>query len=231
MHDAFDFAHHEDIFRSIMPQTEQPRFPTLMLQDVCSCCDFMQSYPKDSQFCTLSPPASLAFCKHAIFRDARIKNIGGGPEAKIRELSDGLVNRRKAFLDQATLSTEITALQTSGRCSKNIHSSFRHRWVVFHGFWVTDPIVVVIELDAKIREIPYGVNSRFSPDKGYLVGTRVAFLDFIINWVNGPSLDSGRGLVLFGQAGTGKSGIAHEIARQFDKMHCLTSSLSSSGAP
>jgi hypothetical protein len=54
------------------------------------------------------------------------------------------------------------------------------------------------------------------------MGTRVAFLDFIINWVNSPA--SERGLVLFGQAGTGKSSIAHEIARLFDKMHRLTSS-------
>ena len=40
-----------------------------------------------------------------------LKNIGGGPEEKIKELSDFLVNRRKAFLDQATISTEITAFQ------------------------------------------------------------------------------------------------------------------------
>jgi hypothetical protein len=80
----------------------------------------------------------------------------------------------------------------------------------------------MIELDAKIREIPYGFLSRFSPDKGCLMGTRVAFLDFIINWVNNPA--SERGLVLFGQAGTGKSSIAHEISRQFGKMHRLTSS-------
>src|SRR6201990_56822 len=80
----------------------------------------------------------------------------------------------------------------------------------------------VIELDAKIREIPYGFNSRFSQDKGCLKGTRTAFLDFIINWVNDPT--SERALVLFGQAGTGKSSIAHEIARLFHKMHRLTSS-------
>jgi hypothetical protein len=54
------------------------------------------------------------------------------------------------------------------------------------------------------------------------MGTRVAFLEFIINWVNNPA--SERGLVLLGQAGTGKSSIAHEIARLFDKMHRLTSS-------
>ena len=40
-----------------------------------------------------------------------LKNIGGGPEEKIKELSDGLVKRRNAFLGQATISTEITAFQ------------------------------------------------------------------------------------------------------------------------
>jgi hypothetical protein len=56
------------------------------------------------------------------------------------------------------------------------------------------------------------------------VGTRVLFLDFITNWVNDPNPDSERGLVLYGQASTGKSSIAHEIAGLFDKMHRLTSS-------
>ncbi len=50
----------------------------------------------------------------------------------------------------------------------------------------------------------------------------MAFLEFIVNWVNDPT--SERSLILFGQAGTGKSSIAHEIARLFDKMHRLTSS-------
>ncbi len=40
--------------------------------------------------------------------------------------------------------------------------------------------------------------------------------------MNDPA--SERSLVLFGQAGTGKSSIAHEIAHRFDKMHRLTSS-------
>jgi hypothetical protein len=56
------------------------------------------------------------------------------------------------------------------------------------------------------------------------MGTRVAFLNFIVKWVNDPNPDSERCLVLFGQAGTGKSSIAHEIARLFHKMHRLTSS-------
>src|SRR6266702_6462660 len=89
------------------------------------------------------------------------------------------------------------------------------------GLWVID-LITVIELDTIIREIPYATGSRFTLDKGCLMGTRTAFLDFIVNWVNDPS--SERSLFLFGQAGTGKSSIAHEIARRFKKMHRLTSS-------
>ena len=37
--------------------------------------------------------------------------MDGGPEKKIKELSDVLIKRQKAFLDQATISTEITAFQ------------------------------------------------------------------------------------------------------------------------
>ena len=82
-------------------------------------------------------------------------------------------------------------------------------------------LTIAIEIDAKIREIPYGTGLRFIPEKGCLAGTRTAFLDFIVNWVNNPT--SERCLVLFGQAGTGKSSIAHEVARRFNNMHRLTS--------
>jgi hypothetical protein len=59
MHDAFDFAHHEGTLKFIKPQSEQARILTLMLRHVCSCCDFIQSYTKDTQFCMSSSSASL----------------------------------------------------------------------------------------------------------------------------------------------------------------------------
>ena len=111
MQDAFDFAYHEDTLKSIKPQSKQARILTLMLQDVCSCCDFIQSYAKDSQFCTSSSLASLAFVNMLFSGKRTLKNIGDGPDEKIKKLSDVLVERRKAFLDQATISIEITAFQ------------------------------------------------------------------------------------------------------------------------
>ena len=111
MHDAFDFAHHEDTLKSIKPQSEQARILTLMLQDVCSCCDFIQSYTRDAEFCTSSSSASFVFVNMLFSGKRTLKNIDGGPEKKIKELSDVLIKRRKAFLDQATISTEITVFQ------------------------------------------------------------------------------------------------------------------------
>ena len=59
MHDAFDFAHHEDTLKSIKPDSKQAEILTLMLCDVCSCSDFIQSYAKDEQFCMLCSFSSL----------------------------------------------------------------------------------------------------------------------------------------------------------------------------
>ncbi len=60
MHDAFGFAHHEDTVKSIKPDSKQAKILTLMLQDVCNCGDFIQSYANDSQFCMVSSSPPLA---------------------------------------------------------------------------------------------------------------------------------------------------------------------------
>ena len=53
----------------------------------------------------------ICLCNVLFSGKRTLKNIDGGPEKKINELSDVLTKRRKAFLDQATISTEITAFQ------------------------------------------------------------------------------------------------------------------------
>ncbi|KAH9024759.1 hypothetical protein EDB85DRAFT_252379 [Lactarius pseudohatsudake] len=196
MRDAFDFANQEDRFKAIGRDSRQAQILTLMLQHVCNCCDFIRSYAKDSQLWKRI-----------------LKNTGGQIDKTIEDFRATLLEHRKAFLDEASITTEITALQILddvgiisadvGRISSQLDGmSTQLKWVSSQ---VSDA-----ELDAKIREIPYGTGSRFTPDKGCLTGTRTAFLDFIDNWVNDPA--SERCLVLFGQAGTGKSSIAHEIS-------------------
>ena len=111
MPDAFDFGHHEATLKSIKPQSEQGRILTLMLQDVCSYCDFIQLCAKSLEFGSSSSSASLAFV-NMLFPDKFeiLRDILKG-ELQIKELSDALYKRRKAFLDEATITTEITAFQ------------------------------------------------------------------------------------------------------------------------
>ncbi|KAH9028886.1 hypothetical protein EDB85DRAFT_1578827 [Lactarius pseudohatsudake] len=52
VHDAFDFANQEDRFKVIRHDPRQAQILTLMLQHVCNCCDFIQSYAKDQRFRT-----------------------------------------------------------------------------------------------------------------------------------------------------------------------------------
>ena len=68
--------------------------------------------------------------------------------------------------------------------------------------------------------MPYTGGWPFGDEKRCLQGTREDFLDYIVKWVENP--ESERALVILGQAGTGKSSIAHEIARRFQKK-CLGS--------
>ncbi len=60
MHDAFELAHHEDTLISMKPDSKQAEILTMMLRDVCSCSDFIQSYAKDSRFCMVSSSSLLA---------------------------------------------------------------------------------------------------------------------------------------------------------------------------
>jgi hypothetical protein len=69
-------------------------------------------------------------------------------------------------------------------------------------------------MGAIIRELPYRGGWRFGDEKRCLPSTRDDFLDHIAKWIENPN--SKRGLVLLGQAGTGKSSIAHEVAHRFD---------------
>jgi DNA polymerase III delta prime subunit len=68
-----------------------------------------------------------------------------------------------------------------------------------------------------IRELPYKGGWRFGDEKRCLPGTREDFLHHIVKWVENTK--SKHGLVLLGQAGTGKSSIAHEIARHFENKY------------
>ena len=111
MHDAFDFSHHEDTLKSIKPKSKQAQILTLLLQDVCTCCDFIQSYAKDAQFCTSSSSSLLTIVIILLSGKRTFSNISGGQDKKIKDLSDVLTKRRTDFFNQAIISVEITVFQ------------------------------------------------------------------------------------------------------------------------
>ena len=111
MHDAFDFADQEDILKSTKRESKQARILTLMLQHVCNCSDFIQSYAKDPRFCTSSSTTSLADVNTQFAGKRTLDNLGSQVDKQIGDLRTTLIELRKAFLDQAAITTEITALQ------------------------------------------------------------------------------------------------------------------------
>ena len=111
MYDAFDFANQEDIMKSIERDSKQSRILTLMLQHVCNCSDFIQCYTKDSGFCTSSLPTSLANVNTQFSGRRTLVNLGSQVGKKFEDLHATFIELRKAFLDQATITAEITVLQ------------------------------------------------------------------------------------------------------------------------
>jgi hypothetical protein len=110
MHDAFDFANQEDILKSIKPESKQARILTLMLQHVCNYSDFIQSYAKDP-FCTSSSTTSSTNVNTQFVGKRTLVNLGSQVGKQIGDLCTTLADLRKAFIDQAAVTTEITAFQ------------------------------------------------------------------------------------------------------------------------
>ncbi|KAI6153060.1 hypothetical protein BKA82DRAFT_4349477 [Pisolithus tinctorius] len=75
--------------------------------------------------------------------------------------------------------------------------------------------------DVAVRDILEDVG-RIGDDL-QLDGTRTEILSEIVDWINSPEVDSPRVFWLFGQAGTGKSSIAHTVAMRFKDLGRLGS--------
>jgi len=77
--------------------------------------------------------------------------------------------------------------------------------------------------------MPYASGARFEWEKGCLPGTRGSLLRDICDVLNNPSEDAPRVCLLTGVAGSGKSAVAHSIARLYDEQKRLGSSYCFSG--
>ena len=111
IYDAFDFTQEADPLKNVTPQSKQGEILMLMLQHVCSCSDFIQSYAQDIQYCTSSSSVSLAIVNTRYTGKRLLKNISGQSDKRIEDLRTTFVDLRKAFLGHAAVITEITVLR------------------------------------------------------------------------------------------------------------------------
>ncbi len=147
MHDAFDFAHHEDTLKTIKSDSKRAEILVLMLQDVCSYCDFIQSYTKDSQFCMWYSSSPLTRVNVWLLGKRALKIVGGGVAKDIEDLSAALVEHRshsKGFLGSRCHHCRDNCVPNSGwrrntfsQGGLDVHSarmgvkpSFRRQYVV-----------------------------------------------------------------------------------------------------
>ncbi|KAI0259305.1 hypothetical protein BC834DRAFT_639484, partial [Gloeopeniophorella convolvens] len=206
--DSFDLLEEASFLGATMPRSKQARILKDMLRHVCDCGDFIQTYAQNTEFWR------------------RLwKSTGRGVDGRIRDYCAKLEDMRADLLRHATIVTERAALTIEARMggmSARIDQASTRLDGISRQLESVLSMTADAGVNALIREIPYPSGASFLSDKGCLPGTRTAFLDHITDWVNSP--DSTRGLVLFGQAGTGKSSIAHEVARRFREMRRLTSS-------
>ena len=84
----------------------------------------------------------------------------------------------------------------------------------------------MLHLAANINldDIAYAEGAHYDPERQCLPGTREEVLREIMDWVNSTDGQVSRMFVLSGVAGSGKSSIAHTIARLFDDVGRLGSS-------
>ena len=76
----------------------------------------------------------------------------------------------------------------------------------------------------KLNDMPYAPGARYTQEKGCLPGTRESVLREICDVLNNPDQDAPQVCLLTGVAGSGKSAIAHSIARLYDGQKRLGSS-------
>ena len=112
MRDAFNFENQENIFKTIKRVPRQAQILTLMFQHVCNGCDFIQSYANDLQFCMWSLDVLVADVNMRSSGKRALKHATGSQvDGKIEGFRITLLELHKAFVDEAAIVTEVTALQ------------------------------------------------------------------------------------------------------------------------
>ncbi|KDQ16941.1 hypothetical protein BOTBODRAFT_106240, partial [Botryobasidium botryosum FD-172 SS1] len=78
---------------------------------------------------------------------------------------------------------------------------------------------------AILDKLPYAAGASWCPESGCLLDTRKALIEEIMDWIRGASASGGAEILcLTGVAGSGKTAIAHTVARRCHEEGILASS-------
>ncbi|KAH9487260.1 Vegetative incompatibility protein HET-E-1 [Psilocybe cubensis] len=137
------------------------------------------------------------YAQNTKFRTRLLKNLISNTNARVQEFNGVFDDLLKQFHDKAAHDTLI----------------------VVHRIWED---VAELAQDSDLQHMPYVQGAGLNLQKVCLEGTREQILKDVIDWLNSND-DSSRIFWLHGNAGRGKSSIAHTIANYFDKLGRLGS--------
>ncbi|KAG9311660.1 hypothetical protein JVU11DRAFT_7895 [Chiua virens] len=146
------------------------------------------------------------YSKRESFLIRTVKYTFSDINTKIVDYDDKLRDLKTKFLEKVTLQTGITGVRTE--------------ITVVRMMSVVEHIQEAIDLN----DMLYASGARYSQHKGCLPGTREALLREVCDILNNPADDAPRVCLLTGVAGSGKSAVAHTIARLYDGQKRLGSS-------
>ncbi|KIJ42050.1 hypothetical protein M422DRAFT_171544, partial [Sphaerobolus stellatus SS14] len=127
-----------------------------------------------------------------------LKNHLSNVDRRIKEYEDAFAQFRAAFTEESQLQSQITIM--------NIQKD-----------------IVRLKIDIDWNDMPYANGARYQSGKGCFPGTRTDILLQIFNWVYDTEHQQ-RIFLLTGPAGSGKSAIAHTVAKTFYQQGRLGSS-------
>ncbi|KAG9312565.1 WD40-repeat-containing domain protein [Chiua virens] len=130
---------------------------------------------------------------------------------------------RMAKYTISDIDTKITSYESRLR---ELRAAFLEGVILQNGVTVVRMLNVLEDTAEAIdlNDMPYAFDARYKQEKGCLLGTRESMLREICDILNDPAEDAARVCLLTGVAGSGKSAVAHSIARLFDEQKRLGSS-------
>ncbi|KIJ58688.1 hypothetical protein HYDPIDRAFT_33932 [Hydnomerulius pinastri MD-312] len=138
------------------------------------------------------------YAKQNSFLTRTMKYTFSDIDARITEYENKLLELKNAFLQGVAVHTAVTVFRIMN--------------------WVQD-----ISMAIDLNDMPYASGAWYTREKGCLPGTRKTFISEICDIINNPADDAPRVCLLTGIAGSGKSAIAHTVARLYDQQHHLGS--------